>query len=163
MAEAVPVPVVRRMSLADEAATVALARRIAGAAHPGDVIALSGELGVGKTRFARAVIDALTGDSEDVPSPTFTLAQTYESPVATIWHFDLYRLSRAEDVYELGIEDAFAGGICLIEWPDRLQGLLPAERLEVALAYGAAAGARAVRLTGHGGWAGRVKELWPDG
>lgn len=162
MAEAVPEPVVRRMSLADEAATVALARQIASAARSGDVIALSGELGVGKTRFARALIDALTGDAEDVPSPTFTLVQTYDSPVATIWHFDLYRLSRPEDAYELGIEDAFVDGICLIEWPDRLQHLLPMERLDVALSYGAAAGARDAQVTGRGGWSARLAELWPD-
>lgn len=162
MAEAVPEPVVRRMSLADEAATVALARRIAGMARPGDVIALSGDLGVGKTRFARAFIDALTGDVEDVPSPTFTLVQTYDSPAAAIWHFDLYRLSRPEDAYELGIEDALADGICLIEWPDRLQGLLPAGRLDLALAYGAEPGARSAELTGRNGWAERLAELWPD-
>jgi tRNA threonylcarbamoyladenosine biosynthesis protein TsaE len=127
------------------------------------VIALSGELGVGKTRFARAFIDAVTGDGEDVPSPTFTLVQTYEAPAATVWHFDLYRLSRSAEVYELGIEEAFAEGISVIEWPDRLQELLPRARLDVRLAYGAGPSERAAELTGHGGWAPRLAALWPDG
>src|SRR5262249_55049948 len=121
---AVP-PTVRMARLADESATVGLARRIGGGARAGDVLAPAGDLGVGKPRFARAFIDAMTGDGEEVPSPTFTLVQTYESPAGTIWHFDLYRLSRPAEAYELGIEDAFAEGITVIEWPERLQGLLP--------------------------------------
>jgi tRNA threonylcarbamoyladenosine biosynthesis protein TsaE len=149
--------------LADEAATVALARRIAGVARAGDVIALAGDLGVGKTCFARAFVDALTGDGEEVPSPTFTLVQTYESPAGTIWHFDLFRLSRPEEAYELGLEEAFISGITVIEWPERLQGRLPAQRLDVALAFGDAPNARAARLAGFGSWAARLAELFPDG
>jgi len=156
-------PTVRMANLADESATVELARRIAGLARAGDVIALAGDLGVGKTRFARAFIGALTGDREEVPSPTFTLAQTYESSAGTIWHFDLYRLSRPAEAYELGIEDAFVDGIALIEWPERMQQLLPSQRLDVALSFADAADARAVRLTGHGDWSQRVQELFPDG
>lgn len=153
----------RVASLADEAATVALARRIATVTRAGDVIALSGELGVGKTRFARAFVEAMTGDEEEVPSPTFTLVQTYESPAGTIWHFDLYRLSRPDEVYELGIEDALADGISVIEWPERLQGLLPDQRLDVALSFAAAPNARAARLTGRGAWSSRLAGLFPDG
>jgi len=153
----------RMARLADESATVELARRIAGVARGGDVIALAGDLGVGKTRFARAFIDALTGDAEEVPSPTFTLLQTYESPAGTIWHFDLYRLSRPAEVYELGIEDALAGGIVVIEWPERLQGLLPAQRLDIALSFAGDANARAAQVVGHGNWAHRIQELFPDG
>ena len=159
---AVP-PTMRMARLADESATVELARRIAGVARGGDVIALAGDLGVGKTRFARAFIDALTGDAEEVPSPTFTLLQTYESPAGTIWHFDLYRLSRPAEAYELGIEDAFAGGIAIIEWPDRLQGLLPSQRLDIALSFAGDANARSAQVVGHGDWADRVQELFPDG
>lgn len=159
---AVP-PTVRMARLADESATVELARRIAGVARPGDVVALAGDLGVGKTRFARAFIDAMTDDGEEVPSPTFTLVQTYESPVGTIWHFDLYRLSRPAEAYELGIEDAFAGGIAIIEWPDRLQGLLPSQRLDIALSFAGDANARSAQVVGHGDWADRVQELFPDG
>jgi len=156
-------PVVRMTDLGDEAATVALARRIADVAGPGDVIALSGDLGVGKTRFARAFVDAAMGDGEEVPSPTFTLVQTYDSPAGSIWHFDLYRLARPAEAYELGIEEAFAGGIALIEWPDRLAGLLPAERLDIDLAYGDRPTARRARLTGRGRWAPRLAALLPDG
>jgi tRNA threonylcarbamoyladenosine biosynthesis protein TsaE len=156
-------PVMRMTDLADEAATIALARRIAGAARPGDVIALSGDLGTGKTRFARAFVDAAVGNGEEVPSPTFTLVQTYDSPAGPIWHFDLYRLTRADEAYELGIEEALTDGIALIEWPDRLANLLPAERLDVDLAYGARPTARRACLTGHGSWAPRLADLLPDG
>ncbi|MGE0164897.1 MAG: tRNA (adenosine(37)-N6)-threonylcarbamoyltransferase complex ATPase subunit type 1 TsaE [Dongiaceae bacterium] len=156
-------PVVRMMELGDEAATVALARRIAAVAHAGDVIALAGDLGTGKTRFARAFVDAAAGDGEEVPSPTFTLVQTYESPAGPIWHFDLYRLARPEEAYELGFEEALTDGIALIEWPERLGGLLPVERLDIALAYGDRPTARRARLAGHGGWAPRLAGLFPDG
>jgi tRNA threonylcarbamoyladenosine biosynthesis protein TsaE len=156
-------PVVRMTELADEAATAALARRVAAATRPGDLIGLSGELGVGKTCFARAFIDAALGNGEEVPSPTFTLVQTYESPAGTIWHFDLYRLTRPEEAYELGIEEALTDGIALVEWPDRLGGLLPATRLEVDLAYGDQPTARRVRLAGHGSWGPRLAEMLPDG
>jgi tRNA threonylcarbamoyladenosine biosynthesis protein TsaE len=156
-------PVVRMMELGDEAATVALARRIAAVARAGDVIALAGDLGTGKTRFARAFVDAAAGDGEEVPSPTFTLVQTYESPAGPIWHFDLYRLARPEEAYELGIEEALTDGIALIEWPERLGGLLPAERLDIALAYGDRPTARRARLAGHRGWAPRLASLFPDG
>lgn len=153
----------RVASLADEAATVALARRIAAVARPGDVIALAGELGVGKTRFARAFVDALTGAREEVPSPTFTLVQTYDSPGGPIWHFDLYRLTRPDEAYELGIEEALSEGISLIEWPDRAQGLLPDQRLDLTLTFAAAPNARAARLIGRGSWADRLAGLFPDG
>jgi tRNA threonylcarbamoyladenosine biosynthesis protein TsaE len=119
------------LDLVDEAATVHLARRLARAARPGDVIALEGPLGSGKTALARAFIQSLVGAEEEVPSPTFTLTQLYDCEIGTIWHFDLYRLDKAEDALELGIEDAFADGISLIEWPDRLGPWLPAERLTV--------------------------------
>ncbi len=143
------------LDLPDEAATERLARRIARLAQAGDVIALRGELGAGKTFFARAFI----GEA-DVPSPTFTLVQIYDAhPAARIWHFDLYRLRSPEEAVELDIEDAFAEGISLIEWPERLGGLLPAERLDVSLEPGARPTARRVRLTGRGGWARRLAEL----
>jgi len=163
MTEVAAAPDIRELTLADEAATVRLAHAVAALARPGDVIALAGDLGVGKTRFARAFIDRLAGDGEEVPSPTFTLAQTYETPAGTVWHFDLYRLSGPTETRELGLEEAFAEGIALIEWPDRLGPLLPAERLDVALAFLADGGARRARLTGHGGWARRLQGLRVDG
>lgn len=146
------------IELPDETATATLAARLAVVARPGDVIALQGELGAGKTLFARAFIRA-RGTDEAVPSPTFTLVQTYELPDGAIWHFDLYRLRAAEEAWELGIEDAFADGIALIEWPERLGALLPARRLLVALDFGAAPGARRATLSGTGDWAARLAAL----
>ena len=129
------------IDLPDEAATAALAARLAALARPGDVIALKGELGAGKTTFARAFI-AAGGSREEVPSPTFTLVQLYERGDATIWHFDCYRLRDPEEAWELGIEDAFHDGISLIEWPERLGALLPARRLEITLMPGLSPTAR---------------------
>lgn len=145
--------------LPDEAATRAFAERLAHLARPGDVIALRGDLGMGKTTLARAFIRALTSPGEEVPSPTFTLVQTYETADAQLWHFDLYRLEQPEDACELDIDDAFAEGISLIEWPDRLGRLLPGKRLDMTLLPGKDAGARRVQLTGGGMWADRLKEL----
>lgn len=147
------------IDLPDEAATAALACRIARRARRGDVIALAGALGSGKTSFARAFIRARGSGREEVPSPTFTLVETYsfeDSP--PIWHFDLYRLDRPEDAYELGIEDAFAEGISLVEWPDRLGPLLPEEHLAVALSPGASPAARIATLVAPAGWAFRLEE-----
>ena len=139
-------PVVRMMELGDEAATVALARRIAAVVHAGDVIALAGDLGTGKTRFARAFVDAAVGDGEEVPSPTFTLVQTYEFPAAVLWHFDLYRIERPEDAWELGLEEALAEGISLIEWPERLGPDLPKRHIAVRLAFGPDAEERIIEI-----------------
>jgi tRNA threonylcarbamoyladenosine biosynthesis protein TsaE len=102
-----------------EASTIALAAKIAGAAEAGDVVALQGPLGAGKTVFARGFIRALTSPDEEVPSPTFTLVQVYEGDDCPIHHFDLYRIESADELYELGIEEALSDGITLIEWPER--------------------------------------------
>lgn len=110
-----------------------LAKPIATALRKGDVIALWGDLGVGKTTFARALIQALVGKTVDVPSPTFTLVQIYDSPESEIWHCDLYRLNHPEEVFEIGLEDAFHQAICFIEWPERLGGLLPQRRIDITL------------------------------
>jgi tRNA threonylcarbamoyladenosine biosynthesis protein TsaE len=121
------------LALPDEGATLALGARLAGEAHAGDVIALHGVLGAGKTTLVRGFVRALAGPEEEVPSPTFTLVQTYDSPKGQVWHFDLYRLQDSEDAWELGIEEAFISGISLIEWPDRLGSLLPAGARHVTL------------------------------
>ena len=102
-----------------------------------DVIALAGDLGAGKTVFAKAFIRSLTNENEDVPSPTFTLVQTYdaqqdEQPL-TIWHFDLYRLKSPEEIYETGFEEALSEGVSLIEWAERAENLLPRNRLTIRL------------------------------
>lgn len=149
------------IELPDEAATVALARGIAKRAARGDVIALFGELGAGKTVFARAFINVLprpgTVGREEVPSPTFTLLQIYERHPAPVWHFDLYRLERPEDVTELGFEDALPEAISLIEWPERLGSLLPTDRLEVHLAFGAVPQGRRATLIAGGSWPRRLR------
>jgi len=146
------------IDLPDEDATAAFAARVAALARPGDVIALKGELGAGKTCFARAFIRARGGD-EEVPSPTFTLAQVYELANAAVWHFDCYRLRDPEEAWELGIEDAFRDGISLIEWPERLGPLLPARRLEIALLPGAAPQTRRAAIDGGAEWSERIADL----
>ena len=146
------------IELPDETAAAALAAHIAALARPGDVIALSGELGAGKTCFARAFIRA-RGGREEVPSPTFTLVQVYELGSAPVWHFDGYRLRDAEEAWELGIEDAFRDGISLIEWPERFGARLPARRLDIALSPGATPTARQAALEPPAEWAARLAGL----
>ena len=149
------------IELPDENATAALAARIAALARPGDVIALEGELGAGKTSFARAFIRA-RGGTEEVPSPTFTLVQIYELADGAIWHFDCYRLREPEEAWELGIEDAFLDGISLIEWPTRLGPLLPKRRLDIALLPGASPDARRAKIDAGPDWAERIARLAAD-
>lgn len=156
--ERLPREAAYEVALEGLAATGRLAARLASALRVGDVVGLQGPLGVGKTSFARALIRALGGD-EEVPSPTFTLVQLYELPAFTLFHFDLYRLAKPEDAYELGIEEALVEGVSLIEWPERLGALLPRERLDVVLELGEMPEARRARLIGHGDWAHRVETL----
>lgn len=144
------------MELNDLAATEALARRIAELARPGDVIALSGGLGTGKTCFARAFIRARLGNTElDVPSPTFTLVQHYDGAVP-IAHFDLYRIEDPSEVHELGLDDALEAGITLIEWPECVAEALPKERLTITLAMTPESGWRRVTLAG---WPSRLAAI----
>jgi tRNA threonylcarbamoyladenosine biosynthesis protein TsaE len=146
------------IDLPDEAATAGLAGRLAQRAQRGDVIGLAGELGSGKTTFARAFIRALGRGDEDVPSPTFTLVEVYGFPgQPPVWHFDLYRLTAPEQAYELGIEDAWSDGISLIEWPERLGPLLPAEHLLLQLVPKPEAQARAARLSASPAWIPRLE------
>lgn len=113
--------VTRSIQVSSETQTRQLATKLARLARHGDVILLNGDLGAGKTVFARAFIQALSTDKNiDVPSPTFTLLQNYDVNGTVVWHFDLYRLSDPDEIYEIGWEDALAGGISLIEWPERL-------------------------------------------
>jgi tRNA threonylcarbamoyladenosine biosynthesis protein TsaE len=149
------------VELPDEAATWALAANVAAMAGPGDVIALQGELGAGKTTLARAFLRA-RGVCDEVPSPTFTLVQVYDAGGATIWHFDLYRLGSPEEAWELGIEDAFDDGISLIEWPERLGFLLPSRRLEIALIFADQPNARRALLAGGGEWQARLTRIAAD-
>lgn len=149
------------LDLPDQAATEALAVRLANLARRRDVLALEGDLGTGKTVLARAFVHA-RGSTEEVPSPTFTLVQVYELAGTPVFHFDLYRLCNPDEAWELDLDDAFADGISLIEWPGRLEGGLPREHLlEVALRH-AGGDARRATLTGHGDWPPRLKEAFPN-
>jgi len=155
----VTVPLTLVLDLPDEAATAALAARLAARARRGDVIALQGPLGSGKTSFARAFIRAFAG-TEEVPSPTFTLVETYAAPgKLPIWHFDLYRLTAPEQAFELGIEEAWTDAMSLIEWPERLGDLLPREHLRLTLDEGPTPHARRVRLVAAPSWADRLAGL----
>lgn len=144
--------------LADAAATERLARAMAPHLRPGDVIGLTGGLGAGKSLFARALIAhrlAAQGRSEEIPSPSYTLVQSYELGPETLWHADLYRLGSADEVTELGLDEAFETAICLVEWADRLGPSWPARSLTVALAFDPAdENARRATVTPRGGgWA----------
>ena len=151
------------IALPDLAATEAFGRRLARALRRGDVVALKGGLGVGKTTLARAIVAGLSSDSGDVPSPTFTLVQTYPAALsdgpAELWHFDLYRLERPDQVYELGIEEALAEGVSLIEWPELAEGLLPKEHLLTIELQIASGQARRAQLSGGAAWRDRLEAL----
>ncbi|MHC0052014.1 tRNA (adenosine(37)-N6)-threonylcarbamoyltransferase complex ATPase subunit type 1 TsaE [Actibacterium sp. D379-3] len=154
------------LSLCSAEETAALARRIAGHLGAGDVLLLAGPIGAGKTHFARSLIQHLLARHnalEDVPSPTFTLVQTYEAGPLEIWHADLYRLLHPDDVLELGLADAFDTALCLVEWPDRLGDLVPADALTLAFAQGRGDDERTVTLTATSPrWATVLKELADD-
>jgi tRNA threonylcarbamoyladenosine biosynthesis protein TsaE len=151
------------IELPDEAATAAFATRLARLVRQGDVIALKGELGTGKTSFARAFIRARAGHDEIVPSATFTLVQVYELPDLSIWHVDGYRLRHPDEAWELGLEDAFRDGVSLIEWPERLGSLVPDRRLEITFehggSHGAAPEARRAIIDPGSDWAARLNAL----
>lgn len=149
------------VDLADLAATESLADRIAALARPGEAILLSGPLGVGKSAFARAFVRAWLGDPDaEVPSPTFTLVQPYDGPRGSVWHCDLYRLGDPDELIELGIDQALAEAVTLVEWPDRLGPWVPADRLELALEMCQQADeARRATLVGHGTWVDRMAGL----
>jgi tRNA threonylcarbamoyl adenosine modification protein YjeE len=138
-----------RIDLPDIAATERLAEDVALILRKGDLVALSGDLGAGKTSFARALIRAFLDDlSVEVPSPTFTLVQTYDGARASIAHFDLYRLSSGDELDEIGLDDALDNGIVLVEWPDRAGTRLPEDRLELSFAI--AGEGRSVNIAGSG-------------
>lgn len=116
----------------DEAETIAFAQKLSKLAQKGDVFALYGTLGMGKSVLARGFIQALT-NAEEVPSPTFTLVQSYEAPEFEIYHFDLYRLKSAEEIFELGMEEALYEGVCLIEWPGKMGSYLPRNCFKITI------------------------------
>jgi len=142
--------------LPDLAATEALGARIAAGIRPGDTIALEGDLGAGKTTLARTILRAL-GVRGAVPSPTFTLVQHYETPRMPVSHYDLYRIEQAEELDQLGLEEALANGAVLIEWAERAGDRLPADALHVSLAQDRQQ-QRAATLSGPAHWSPRFSE-----
>ncbi len=141
----------------DETALGELAQRLAPRLRAGDFLALRGDLGAGKTAFARALIRALAGrPDEEVPSPTFSIVQPYETPRFPVHHFDFYRLSGPGEAAELGLDEALDAGLVIAEWPERLEDRLPAERLEIMLDETSAPELRDVSLQGIGGWDARL-------
>lgn len=149
------------MELEGEAATAAVAARLAPLLRPGDVVLLEGDLGAGKSTFARALIRTLAGAEIEVPSPSFTLVQRYALPGLAVTHVDLYRLREPAEVGELGLEEAWAEGALLVEWPERAAGLWPADRLVLRLEgpFADAPARRLLTVEAHGGWAARVGPL----
>lgn len=149
------------MTVASEADTQRLARLVGDILRADDFVSLSGDLGAGKTTFARALIRHLTGDVElEVPSPTFTLLQVYEHPAFPIVHADLYRIRGVDELAELGWDEAAGGALVLVEWPERITDRLPPDRLDIAfrLAGDASPNSRSVMLTGRGAFAGRLAQ-----
>jgi tRNA threonylcarbamoyl adenosine modification protein YjeE len=150
------------VALANEQATVRLVTDVAAALEPGDLVTLSGDLGAGKTTFARAMIRYLADNPDiPVPSPTFTLMQTYDLPRFPVVHADLYRLEGPGELAELGFDDLPKEAIVLLEWPDRAAGFLPPDRLDIAFTLEPKAGPehRKARITGYGAFATRTDRI----
>lgn len=145
------------LALADDAATGRLGAAVARSLRAGEAVCLTGPLGAGKSTLARALVRALTTPDEDVPSPTFTLVQFYEGPHLKVAHFDLYRLSDPDEAYEIGLDEALEDGAAVIEWPERLEGRLPADRLDIEIAMDGEA--RRASLSRHGAWKERGIEF----
>ncbi len=147
------------LTLNSDADMRALGAKIATIVQKGDVICLIGGLGAGKTTFARGFIQKTQpeGTETEIPSPTFTLVQTYETQGFPIWHFDFYRIESPEDVYEIGLEEALDTGVTLIEWPEKAADLLPEERLEIHIEP--VENGRRLRFFGHDSWAKRIEQL----
>ncbi len=143
--------------LAGPEETERLGAAVAAALRPGDAVLLFGPLGAGKSTLARGLVRGLTTPDEDVPSPTFTLVQMYAGHAFPLYHFDLYRLKSAAEVFELGLDEALDTGAAIIEWPERLEGDLPPDRLEVRLLQ-EGEGRQAV-MTRFGSWVGRDLEF----
>ncbi|MBV8938868.1 MAG: tRNA (adenosine(37)-N6)-threonylcarbamoyltransferase complex ATPase subunit type 1 TsaE [Alphaproteobacteria bacterium] len=147
--------------LENERETAAVAQALALRARPGDCFALSGELGAGKTCFARAFIRALAGDETEVPSPTFMLLQSYDGTLAdgapvAIAHWDLYRIASASALGELGLEEGLASNITLVEWPQVASSLLPEDRLNLHFRMGNGS-ERTLSCEGSAEWRKRLK------
>lgn len=146
------------IALPDIAATEALAQKLSALLRKDDIVALQGDLGAGKTTFARALLRTF-GVGGDVPSPTFTLLQTYETARFPVAHFDLYRLKDPSELDELGWDDTLSEGMALVEWPEHAGGRLPKRSLHVYFSVDKA-GQRQCRIEGQGDWPERLKGLF---
>lgn len=156
-----------RMRLASPHETEALGRRLADALAPGDAVLLSGPLGAGKTALARAVVGARLGVADlaeaEIPSPTYTLAQTYDTPAGPVWHADLHRLGDPDEALELGLLDAADEAVLLVEWPERLGPHAPARSLTLSLSLSEAPEARELTWRAVGeGWDAAIGALGAD-
>jgi len=149
------------LALADDAATARLGEAVAAALRAGEAVCLTGPLGAGKSTLARALVRALTTPDEDVPSPTFTLVQFYEAAGFPLAHFDLYRLTSPDEAFEIGLDEALDDGAAVIEWPERLDGALPPDRLDIDIGFASPGDeeGRVARLSAHGAWEGRALEF----
>ncbi|MEM8936330.1 MAG: tRNA (adenosine(37)-N6)-threonylcarbamoyltransferase complex ATPase subunit type 1 TsaE [Pseudomonadota bacterium] len=145
-----------RTAVNNEAETVRLGARLAPVLRKGDVVRLEGPLGAGKTTLARGLIGAFSG-AQMVPSPTYTLAEVYEGPDFPLWHFDMYRLERPAEIFELGFEEAMTDGASLIEWAGRIDEYIPDNALTASLEI-TGEHARALILTGSAPWDARLKD-----
>lgn len=142
------------LHLSDPEATSWLARALASRLHAGDCLMLEGQIGAGKTHFARSLIQSFV--AEEVPSPTFTLVQVYDAPSFEIWHADLYRLSHQDEAIELGLTEAFESALCLVEWPEKLGSDRPKQSL--TLRFSISGDGRDVRfLSDDPDWSDRLK------
>ena len=135
------------IKLANERETLALGAQVIKSLSPGMTVTLRGDLGAGKTTMVRGMLQSVLGDI-DVPSPTYTLVQTYECPNFELWHCDMYRLARPEDGYELGLIEAFEEAVCVVEWPDKIAPLLPKDVLDIDIQFDGEG--RLATLTGFG-------------
>jgi tRNA threonylcarbamoyladenosine biosynthesis protein TsaE len=143
--------------LDDESHTAALGAAVGAVLRKGEAVCLSGPLGAGKSVLARGLIRALSPDAGDIPSPTFTLVQFYQGETFALAHFDLYRLKSSEEAYEIGLGEALADGVAIIEWPERLDHHLPRDRLDIELTPDG--DRRRAHLTSHGAWEQRPIDL----
>ncbi len=144
-------------ALPNETDTACLAQRLAPLLKAGDTLLLEGEIGAGKTFFARSLIHAIIGTADDIPSPTYTLIQTYDGPEFEIWHCDLYRLTSSNDAFELGLDEAFESALSVIEWPDRLGSDTPKNSLK--LIFEVTKAGRSISFSGNPSWARRLTHL----
>ena len=150
-----------RLLLPTASDTDALGRSLSSVARAGDCVLLSGQIGAGKSALARAFIRARLGEGTEVPSPTFTLVQTYDDPTGPeIWHADLYRLGDPQEAVELGLIDAFETAICLIEWPELIADLAPDDSLKIALSV--TSSAHEAHISYGSTWADRIGQVVKD-